>query len=137
MKYFPVKIFILTTLTPVFLAVIIRIVEAVIAKPSADSLVMLILVILGLIGFYAIIIYFIYRPHWSRLTRFSVGIVVIILATSILIGGIIHVFRFVSSPEAEARFPWSLVNAGLYLLAGTSAYSLLLWVIWSIRRSKK
>jgi hypothetical protein len=136
MKHFPPKIFILTTITPVFVAVILRIIEAVISEPSSDGLLMLTLVILGLIGLYAVIIYLLYRPHCNRLTGFNVGIGIIILATSLLVGGIIHLFRFVFSPEAEARLPWSLVNTGLYLLAGTSAYCLLLWFIWSIWRSK-
>jgi hypothetical protein len=57
------------------------------------------------------------------------------MATGGLVGGVIHLARFIPSPQSG--LPWSLVIALLYLLAGLSAYSMLLWVIWSTWRGEK
>ena len=135
MKYLPQRVWFLVTITPVFVAVIIRIVWEVIVNPSASGLAMSISVILGLLGLYALIFYFTLKPNLKMLTSLPVMIGVGIMATGGFIGGIIHVIRFIPSPEVG--LPWSLVIAFLYLFAGTSAYFMLLWMIWSVWKSGK
>jgi len=135
MKYLPQRVWFLVTITPVFVAVIIRIVWEVIVNPSASGLAMSISVILGLLGLYALIFYFTLKPNLKMLTGLPVMIGVGIMATGGFIGGIIHVIRFIPSPEVG--LPWSLVIAFLYLFAGTSAYFMLLWMIWSVWKSRK
>jgi hypothetical protein len=135
MKYLTLRIWFLATITPVFAAVTIRIVWEVMVNSSGSGLAMSILVILGLLGFYALIGYFIFKPNWKRLKNLPVGIGIATMATGGLIGGIIHLTRFVPSPEVG--LPWSLVIAVLYLLAGASAYFMLLWILWPTWKSRK
>lgn len=135
MKYLPLRIWFLVTITPVFIAVIIRLIWEVVVNPSTDGLIMSILVIFGLIGFYAFISYFTFKPNWKLLKSLPVMIGVAVMATGGLIGGIIHVIRFIPSPEVG--LPWSLVIAFLYFLAGASAYFMLLWLTWSTWKNRK
>jgi len=135
MKYLTLRIWFLATITPVFAAVIIRIVWELMVNPSGSGLVMSILVILGLLGLYVLIGYFTFKPNWKMLTSPPVLIGVAIMTTGGLFGGIIHFTRFIPSPEVE--LPWSLVIAVLYLLAGASAYFMLLWILWPTWKSRK
>ncbi len=128
MKQQTLRIWFLATLTPVFVAVIIRIIWEIVVNPSTSGLVMSTLVILGLLGLYVFISYFTLKPEWKKLTSLPVGIAIALMATGGLIGGIIHLVRFVPSPEVG--LPWSLVIAFLYLASGTSAYLMLLWILW-------
>ncbi|MFC1915971.1 hypothetical protein ACFLW4_04675 [Chloroflexota bacterium] len=125
----------MATITPVFAAMIIRIIWELIADPSVGGLVMSLLVILGLLGLYTLILYFILKPNLKILKGRPVRIGFAAMATGGFIGGIIHFSRFVPSPEASE--PLSIVIAALYLLAGTSAYFLLLWIIWSTWEKRK
>jgi len=135
MKYLPLKTWFLATITPVFVAVIIRIVWEITVNPSTVGLVMLILIMLGLLGLYALIFYFTIKPSLEKLKSLPVGIGVVVMATGGLIGGIIHLTRFIPSPQVG--LPWSVVIAALYLLAGTSAYFMLFWIIWLNWKNRK
>ena len=135
MKYLPLRIWFLATLTPVFVATIIRIVWEVTVNPSVSGFTMSALVILGLLGLYALIFYVTLKPNLKKLKSLPVGIGVFVMATGGLIGGAIHFVRFIPSPEVG--LPWSLVIVCLYLLAAVSAYCMLLWVIWSIWKNRK
>jgi len=135
MKYLPLKTWFLATITPVFVAVIIRIVWEITVNPSTVGLVMSILIILGLLGLYALIFYFTIKPSLEKLKSLPVGIGVVVMATGGLIGGIIHLTRFIPSPQVG--LPWSIVIAALYLLAGTSAYFMLFWIIWLNWKNRK
>lgn len=135
MKYLPLKIWLIVAITLALSALIIRLVWEIVYGPPAASLVLIILVIVALLGIYVLFIYFTIKPNLKKLTSLPVGIVVTVMATAGLIGGIIHFIRYVPSPEATE--PLSVVIATLFLLAGSSAYFLLLWVIWSIRKTRK
>lgn len=135
MKHLPLKIWLLATVTPVFVAVIIRMVWEVVIIPSTGGLVMTVLVILGLLGLYALVAYFIFKPDLKKLVNLPVRIAFIVMATGGIIGGVIHLTRFVPSPEVG--LPWSIVIAALYLIAGMSAYFMLLWAVWTVWKSRK
>jgi hypothetical protein len=135
MKHLTLRIWSLVTLTPVIVAIIIRITWELMVNPSTGGLIMSIIVILELLGLYALIGHFILKTNLKMLTSLPVGIGVAIMATGGFIGGIIHLTRFVPSPEVGS--PWSLVIALLYLLAGTSAYLALRWIICSNWKSRK
>jgi hypothetical protein len=135
MKRQPIRIWLMATLTPVFLAIIVRLIWEVVVNPSPDGFIMTALVILVLLGFYALILYLVLRPNRKLVKSLPVGIGVALMATGGLVGGVIHLVRFIPSPQSG--LPWSLVIALLYLLAGLSAYSMLLWVIWSTWRGEK
>ena len=129
MKHLTFRIWSLVTVTPVIVAIIIRIIWELMVNTSTNGLIILIPVILGLLSLYALIACFIVKPNPKVPTSLPVGMGVAILATAGLIGGVIHLTRCIPSPEAG--LPWSLVIALIYLLAGTSAYFMLLWIIWS------
>jgi len=135
MKYLPLRIWFLVTITLAISALIIRLVWEIVYGPPAASLVLIILVIVAFLGIYVLSIYFTIKPTLKKLTSLPVGIVVTVMATAGLIGGIIHFIRYVPSPEATE--PLSVVIATLFLLAGSSAYFLLLWIIWSIWKTRK
>ena len=135
MKYLPLRIWFLATITLALSAAIIRLAWEIVYGPPAASLVLIILVMLAFLGIYVLFIYFTIKPNLKKLTSLPVGIVVTVMATAGLIGGIIHFIRYVPSPEATE--PLSVVIATLFLLAGSSAYFLLLWIIWSIWKTRK
>ena len=135
MKYLPLRAWFLVTITPVFVAVITRIVWEVIVDPSVDGLVMSILATVVISCLYALIFYLTIKPDLKMLKSLPFGIGVALAATGGFISGVIHFVHFVPSPEGEA--PLSLVLAILFLFAGTSAYFMLLWTIWSVWKSSK
>ncbi|MFC1931365.1 hypothetical protein ACFLXJ_04125 [Chloroflexota bacterium] len=135
MKYLPLRIWFIATITPVFAAIIIRLIWELTVNPSTAGLAMSIMVIFGIFGIYALISYFILNPDFKKLKSLPVGIGIVVMATGSLIGGIIHLIRFVPSPEFG--LPWSPVIACLYLLAAISAYFMLLWIIWKGQKSRR
>ena len=135
MKYLPLKIWLIVVITLAISAVIIRLIWEIVYSPPPASLSLIIMVMLALLGSYVLFIYFTIKPNLKKLTSLPVGIVVTVMATAGLTGGIIHFTRYVPSPEATE--PLSVVIATLLLLAGTSAYFLLLWIIWSIWKTRK
>ena len=135
MKCLPLRIWFIVTITPALGAAIIRLAWEVPYASAVSSLSIIILVMLGLLGTYALFIYLIIKPNLKKLRSLPLGIVVAVMATGGLISGIIHFSRFVPSPEAAE--PLSVVIAALYLLAGTSAYFLLLWILWPIWKAGK
>ncbi|GAI13494.1 unnamed protein product, partial [marine sediment metagenome] len=85
-----------------------------------------------ILGIYALSLYLIIKPSLKKLKSLLVRIWVTIIITGGLIDGVIHFVRFVPSPEAAS--PLSIIIASLLLVGGISAYLLVLWVIWFIRK---
>jgi len=130
MKHLSLRIWSLVTLTPVFVAIIIRIGWELAVNFSTSGLVMSALVVLAILGLYALILYLALKPNRKMLTSLPVWVSIAVMATGALIGGIIHLTRFVPSPQSE--LPWSLVIALLYFFAALNAYGILLWFVWSL-----
>jgi len=122
-------------MTPVFAVAVIRLAWEATVNPTAGTLTIIILVILGFLGVYALLVYFTIKPDFKKLKSLPVGIGLAVMATGGFISGIIHFIHFVPSPQAEV--PLSLVLAILFLFAGVSAYFLILWIIWSVWKSRK
>ena len=135
MKYRPLRIWFLVTMTPVFAVAIIRLIWEATVNPLAGTLTIVILVVLGFLGVYALLVYFTIKPGFKKLKSLPVGIVLALMATGGFISGIIHLIHFVPSPQAAA--PISLVLAILFTFAGTSAYFLILGLVWSTWKSRK
>ncbi len=135
MKHPGLRIWTLVILTSVFVAIIIRVIWELTVNPSTTGLVMSVLVICGLVGFYGLAGYLLFgpRPNLRRSLPLWTGIAV--AATGGMVAGVIHLFRFLPSPQSE--LPWSLVIALLYLLAGAGAYGVLLWYVWSLWKKRK
>ena len=135
MKLQTLKIWSLVAITPVFVAIVIRIGWELAVNFSTSGLVMSALVILGLLGLCALIFYLVLKPNRALLTGLPTWIVIAVMATGGLIGGIIHLTRFIDSPQSE--LPWSLVIVLLYLFAGFNAYCILVWFVWSLWQKKR
>jgi len=128
MRLGTLKLWALVTITPVFMAVIIRIGWELAVNYSTSGLVMSALVVSGIVGLYGLLLYLVLKPDRKRMTSLRVWTGIAVMATGGLIGGIIHLTRFIPSPQSE--LPWSLVIALLYFFAGLSAYCMLLWFVW-------
>jgi len=111
-------------------AIIIRIGWELAVNYSITGLVMSLLVIIGVIGLYALLMYMVLKPNLKMLTSLPVWLGIAVMATGGMIGGVIHLTRFVPSPQSE--LPWSLVIVLLYLFAALNAYGILLWFVWSL-----
>lgn len=128
MKLGTLKTWSLVTITPVFAAIIIRIIWELAVNYSTTGLVMSALVIVVILSLCALVFYLVLKPNLKMLTSLPVWIGIAVMATGGMIGGVIHLTRFVPSPQSE--LPWSLVIASLYLFAALNAYGILLWFVW-------
>ena len=135
MNRLPLRIWFIASITLALSAVIVRLVWQVTITTSVGSLVVVILLILAILGTCALLFYLTIKPSLKKLKSLPVAILVTVIATGVLIDGIIHFVRFVPSPEAVS--PLSVIIATLLLTAGISAYLLALWVIWSVRKTRK
>jgi hypothetical protein len=135
MKLQTLKIWALITITPVFVAIIMRMVWELAVNYSTGGLVMSTLVVIGLLGLYILLLYLVLKPDLKMLTHRYLWLGIVIMATAAFIGGIIHLTRFISSPLSG--LPWSPVIALLYLFAALNAYSILIWFVWSLWKKEQ
>ncbi len=133
MNYLPLRIWFIVTVTLALGAVITRLAWEIAYITAAPSLAIIILLIFTIISVNALLIYFTIKPSLKKLKSLPVRVSVTVLTTAGLIGAIIHFVRFVPSPEAAA--PLSVIIASLLLMAGISAYLLILWVVWFIGKA--
>ena len=135
MNHLPLRIWLIVSVTLLTSAVIVILAWAVTYAPSVSYLFVVLAILLVTLGIYALFLYLIIKPSLKKLKSPPVRIWVTIILTSALIDGIIHFVRFVPSPEAAS--PISVIIASLLLIGGISAYLLVLWVIWSIRKTRE
>lgn len=135
MNHLPLRIWLIASVTLLTSAVIVILAWAVTYAPSVSYLFVVLAILLVTLGIYALFLYLIIKPSLKKLKSPPVRIWVTIIMTSALIDGIIHFVRFVPSPEAAS--PISVIIASLLLIGGISAYLLVLWVIWSIRKTRE
>jgi hypothetical protein len=133
MNYLSLRIWLIMSVTLAISAVIIRLAWEIAFITAAPSLVMIILLIFAIMSIYALFIYFTIKPDLKKLKSLPVAIGITVLTTAAISAVIIHFVRFVPSPEAAV--PLSVVIAVLLLMAGISAYLLVIWVIWFIRKA--
>ena len=101
MKHRTFRVWSLVTITPVFAAIVIRIGWELAVNYSAGGLVMSVLVVFGLLGLYALLLYLFLKPNWKLMTSLPLWTGIAVLASGGLIGGIIHLTRFLPSPQSE------------------------------------
>jgi hypothetical protein len=135
MKGLPFRVWYLVTITPVFAAIIIRIIWELAVNYSRSGLIMSVLVIIGVLGAFGLIAYLILKPSRKLFTSLPVWTGIVVLMAGGVIGAGIHVTRFLPSPQSE--LPWSLVLALLYGFAMLSAYCILLLFVWSLWKKKR
>ncbi len=135
MNHLHLRILLIASVTLLTSAVIVILAWAVTYAPSVSYLFVVLAILLVTLGIYALFLYLIIKPSLKKLKSPPVRIWITIIITSALIDGIIHFVRFVPSPEAAS--PISVIIASLLLIGGISAYLLVLWVIWSIRKTRE
>ncbi len=134
MSHLPLRVWFMVTITPAFGAVLVRLAWEVTITTAVGSMVIIVLLMLVALSLYALSLYLTIKPSRKKASSLPVRIWVTVIITAGIISGIIHFVRFVPSPEATA--PLSVVIATLFLLAGISAYLLVLRLIWSIWPAK-
>ena len=135
MKYLPLKLWFIVTMTITLVAVVMRAVWQIVVIPTASTLSIFIPIIFGLLGLNALIIYFTINPSLKKLKSPPALLGITVALTAGLIGGIIHFNHYICSPEAEPLA--SKVIATMLLLGSTSSYFLVIRVIWSILKSRE
>ncbi|MBM4448560.1 MAG: hypothetical protein FJ015_04915 [Chloroflexi bacterium] len=135
MKLQTLKIWSLVAITPVFMAIITRLVWELAVNFSTSGLVMSILVIIALAGVWAFFYYLALKANLGIIHSLPVWLVGAVLATGGVVGAVIHFMRFIPSPECG--LPWSLVIALLYFIALLNAYFILLWHVWSLWQKRR
>lgn len=135
MKRLSLRVWALVTITPVFAAIIIRIIWELAVNFSTSGLVMSALVIVGVLGLYGLLFYLILKPSLKVLTSLPVWTGIAVLTTGGVVGASIHMTRFLPSPQSE--LPWSLVLALLYGFAMLNAYCILLLFVWSLWKKRQ
>jgi hypothetical protein len=141
MNYLPLWIWLIVSVTLALAAVVVRLVWEVIHAPSAGYLFVVLAILLVTLGIYALILYLTIKPSLKKLKSLPVRIWVTVIVTVALIDTIIHFVRFVPSvpyvPSPEVASPFSVIIASLLLTAFISAYAMVLWVIWFIRKARE
>ena len=135
MKLQTLKIWFLVAITPVFMAIFTRMVWELVANFSTSGLVMSVLAITALLGVCTLLFYLVLKPNLKILSNLTVWTIGAVMATGGVIGAVIHLMRFLPSPECE--LPWSLIIALLYFTALLNAYFILLWHIWALWKKKR
>ena len=125
------KIWFVVTITIAVSGIVIRSVWQIMVIPTAGTLRIFIPLILALLGLNAVIIYLTIKPRKLKSLPIVIGIIVV--ATAGLMAGVTHFVHFIVSPEAAPVL--SKIIATSVILPSLSAYLLLLYFIWSLRKS--
>ncbi len=133
MNYKHFKIWTIATLTLAVICTLIRSFWQIAVIPTADMMVIFVPVIVGLIFGTALFIYIAVQPQRIRSLFFL--ILISVAVTGGLVAGLIHFVNFITSSEGEPVL--SKVISSCFLVAGLSAYSLILCFLWSLRKTRE
>jgi hypothetical protein len=126
------KVWSIVTFSLAAIAIIIRAIWQIVVIPTGGTMLIFIPLILALLFAEFLVIYLVMRPARMKRLPFTVGITVALSAG--LVAGVSHFIRFIISDKADPF--WSKVISSLVLAASLSAYSLILYAVWSFRRAK-
>jgi hypothetical protein len=133
MNYSRLKVWFIVTLTLAVVAAVIRAIWQIVVIPTSGTMLIFIPLLLAVLGMDGLFIYLVANPRKLKSLPFLTGVTVALTAG--LLAGIAHYVRFIVSPEAEPVL--SKIISSLVLLSCTSAYLLVLWIIWSRRKAEK
>ena len=125
------RIWFAATITLVVTGIVIRSIWQIVVIPTAGTFRIFIPLILALLGLNAVIIYLTIKPQKLKSLPIVIGIIVV--ATVGLIAGATHFVHFIVSPEAAPVL--SKIISAFIILPSLSAYLLLLYFFWSLRKS--
>jgi hypothetical protein len=133
MNYARLKIWFIITFTLAVAAIVIRSIWQIVSIPTAGTMLIFIPLILALLGADALFAYLVARPEKLKSRWFTTGVTVILTAG--LLAGVTHFVRFIISPRADPFL--SKVISALVLSSSVSAYSIIVYIVWSFRRTGK
>ncbi len=119
------------TITLTVTGIVIRSIWQIVVIPTAGTFRIFIPLILALLGLNAVVIYLAVKPQKLKSLPIVIGITVV--ATVGLIAGVAHFVHFIISPEAAPVL--SKIVSAFVILPSLSAYLLLLYFFWSLRKS--
>ncbi len=124
------RIWFAVTITLTVTGIVIRSIWQIAVIPTAGTFRIFIPLILALLGLNAVIIYLTVKPQKLKSLPIVIGITVV--ATVGLIAGVSHFVHFIISPEAAPVL--SKIVSAFVILPSLSAYLLLLYFFWSLRK---
>ena len=130
-KYF--KIWIIATLTLAVICTLIRSFWQIAVIPTSGTMIIFIPLIVALVGANALFIYIAVKPE--RLRNLFSLIVITVALTGGLVAGVSHFVNFIISEHAEPSL--SKVIGACVLSSSVSAYFLVLYYLWSRRKTKE
>lgn len=133
MNYSRLKIWFIVTFSLVVIAVVIRSIWQIVVIPTPGTMLIFIPLILALLGIDALFAYLAINPQKFKSLPSLIGITVALTAG--LLAGVTHFVRFIISPEAEPIL--SKIIGSCVVLSCISAYLLVIWLIWSLRKAGK
>src|SRR4030042_5362731 len=131
MNYPPIKTWIMVTITLTVVGIVIRAIWQIVVIPTGGTMLIFIPLILAMLLTEALGISLVSRPSRLRSLPFTTWLTLALTAG--MLAGVTHFVRFIISDNAD-HF-WSKVISVLVLASSISAYSLVLYVMWSRRRS--
>ena len=131
MDYSRFKVWFIATFTLAVIAVVIRSIWQIVAIPTTGTMLIFIPLSLALLGMDALFAYLVINPQKLLSRPFLIGITIAL--TGGLLAGVTHFVRFIISPEADPFL--SKIIGFCVLLSSTSAYLLVVWLLWSFRKA--
>jgi hypothetical protein len=128
-----VKIWFFISFTLAVIGIVIRAVWQIVVIPTAGTMLIFIPLIIALLGMDALFAYLTARPDKMKSRWFAAGVTV--MFTAGLIAGVAHFARFITSENAKHFL--SKVIGAFVLSSSLSAYFLILYILWSYRRTRK
>ena len=127
------KVWFIVTFSMAVIAIVIRAIWQIVVIPTGGTMLIFIPLILALLGINAMFAYLIVNPHKFKSVPFLTGTTVALTAG--LVAGVAHFVRFIISSEADPFL--SKVIGSFVVLSSVSAYLLILYIIWSLRRTSE
>jgi hypothetical protein len=133
MNYTRLKIWFIVTFTLAVIAIVIRAIWQIVVIPTPGTMLIFIPLILALLGMDALFAYLTMKPEKLRSRPFAAGVTIALTAG--LLAGVTHFVRFIISPLADPLL--CKVIGALVLSSSVSAYFILIYIIWSLRRVRQ
>ena len=133
MNYSRLKIWSIVTFTIVVIAIVIRSIWQIVIIPTPGTMLIFIPLSLALLGMNALFAYLVVNPQKFKSLPFIIGVTVAL--TAALLAGVTHFVRFIISPEADPVL--CKVIGSFVLLSSVSAYLMVIWIIWSLRKARE
>ena len=127
------KPWLIGTFTIAVIGIVIRSIWQIVVITTSGTMVIFIPLILALVGANALLIYIVLKPE--RLTNMLSLTVITLVLTGGLIAGVSHFYNFIISPLADPF--WSKVISACVLSSSVSAYFLIIWFLWSLRKKRQ